>query len=157
MSKNNQGFTLVEIVVATGIVMMTLVGISAGVTFAIKNSRYSKEKSLSVRYAQESIEMLRNQRDTLGWDGFIQALEIQNGQVQNYCLSSIPTTTEDFIRLNQGLIEQCHNQKIPDTPFVRSLNIQRNNDQLNVTSNVTWSNGDENYNSELVTSLHKWN
>lgn len=91
--KHTAGFTVVELVVATAIVSMVLVTVTSGVTFSIKNSRYSQEKALSVRYAQESVEWVRSQRDILGWSAFVEEVGPAT-QATVLCLDTIDSQAQ---------------------------------------------------------------
>jgi Tfp pilus assembly protein PilV len=60
-----KGFTLVETIVATGIIMFALIG---PLSVAINSSTYAKESrdQVTATYlAQEAVELLRFHRDTL--------------------------------------------------------------------------------------------
>ena len=65
-----RGQTLVEIVVAIGVVLLLVTGLVAGATVTIKSAQYGRSKTLAVRYSQEALEKARSLRDT-GWETFV--------------------------------------------------------------------------------------
>lgn len=156
MRKQQSGFTLVEVLVATGIVILTLVGISSGVTFAVKNSRFSQEKAVSIRHAQEGIEWFRAQRDTLGWQAFYD-LATQGGTSEvTYCMDEFPQgEPENFVlkSVNQG--EGC--ETISDTQYVRYVHMNIvTNEHVDIQSHVVWGDGSQAYNTTLNNTLTRW-
>ena len=61
--KKNRGQTLVEIVIATGIIVVVFVGCLSLAAMTIKIGRITKEKNQALNLAQEGIEAVRNIRD----------------------------------------------------------------------------------------------
>lgn len=62
--KFQKGQSLFEVVLALGVMTAIMVGIVSLAAGAIKNSIFSKNKTLAARYAQEATEWLRRERDT---------------------------------------------------------------------------------------------
>ncbi len=58
-----QGQSLFEVVVALGISALIIVGLVSLVSNSIRNSTFSKNKTVAARYSQELVEWLRGQRD----------------------------------------------------------------------------------------------
>lgn len=61
--KKNQGQSLVEVIAATGIVLLIITGIITATNRSVKNSDFSKSQALATKYAQEGIENARSLRD----------------------------------------------------------------------------------------------
>jgi len=59
----SSGQSLIEAVIAVGVVTMVLVALVSGVVSSLKNARYSRDNSVAVAYAQEGIEVIRSIRD----------------------------------------------------------------------------------------------
>lgn len=57
------GQTLVEMVIAVGLVAVVLVGLVAGTTASLKSARLAKERNVASQYAQTEIENARRERD----------------------------------------------------------------------------------------------
>lgn len=81
-----KGQSLFEVVVALGVVTLITVGIIILATNSIRNSTFSKNKTLSSRYAQEAIEWMRAERDKDS-SGFL-----GNVIVPRYCLDDLHWT-----------------------------------------------------------------
>ncbi len=67
--KMNRGQTLIEVVIATGIIVVVLVGCLSLAAMTIKVGRITKEKNQAINLTQEGIEGIRNIRDTYWLDG----------------------------------------------------------------------------------------
>lgn len=67
---NKKGQSLIEVVVAVGMIGMLLVAILALITLSLKNSRLAKAKTQAVALAQEGVELMRTYRD-LSWTGLV--------------------------------------------------------------------------------------
>lgn len=91
------GFTLLEMLIATAVLLSAAVGSVALISQAISNSRYSKNKLIAVNLAQEGIELVRVVREnnvlcdvlngspSHGWDRHPSGGGQMNGS--NYALS----------------------------------------------------------------------
>jgi Tfp pilus assembly protein PilV len=67
--KDNQGQSLVEVVVAVGAMSLLLVALLSLVVVSIKNSRLAKDRAKAVALAQGGIELMRAYRD-YSWTEF---------------------------------------------------------------------------------------
>lgn len=65
-----KGQSLFEMIVALGVMALIILGLVKLSTFSINNSSSSRNNSSANRYAQETIEWLRGQRDA-GWTNFV--------------------------------------------------------------------------------------
>lgn len=79
INKLNQGFTLVETLVALSIFSMSILAIMSLLADGISDTGYAKQKMAATYLAQEGIEYIRNMRDTFmlysdtpqaGWTNF---------------------------------------------------------------------------------------
>lgn len=151
-----QGFTLIEVLIATGMVTLVMTGITSGVSFAVKNSRFSQQKSLSVRYAQESIEWFRAQRDTLGWQAFYQTLENDSPSQVIYCLADLPQNSEQFGNLS-STPGGAYCSTISSTNYRRQIELTITSpSSVDVISRVTWEEGPNQNETILTTTLREW-
>jgi len=62
--KKNNGQSLVEMVVAVGILVLVILALVALTTVSIHNASFSRNQALATKYAQEWIEEARKLRDT---------------------------------------------------------------------------------------------
>lgn len=68
--KKKYGQGLIELVIALGIAAFIIIALVQTMVTGAKNTRFAKNQTLATRYAQESVEKIRNLRDTLGWASF---------------------------------------------------------------------------------------
>jgi type II secretory pathway pseudopilin PulG len=68
---NQKGQTLLEVILAFGIVILVLGSISSVIVTSLNNTQYSKNQSLASSYAQEGINVIRNISDA-GWNDLYQ-------------------------------------------------------------------------------------
>lgn len=61
--QNSRGQSLFEVVIALAISALIIVSLVSLVSSSIRNTTFSKNKTLAARYAQEGTEWLRGQRD----------------------------------------------------------------------------------------------
>ncbi|MBD3250190.1 MAG: hypothetical protein GF381_01285 [Candidatus Pacebacteria bacterium] len=91
------GFSLVEVVVATGIVGSILVAIATALAYTMKLDIQSQYRSLATAKAQEAGDFFRRERTVLGWDDFTAILTDD----EIYCIDFIPeepsTSVEDHL------------------------------------------------------------
>lgn len=62
--KNQSGQTLVEVLVALGIAVILLSGLTLAVLSALSNTTFSRNQNLATQYGQEAIEQMRTMRDS---------------------------------------------------------------------------------------------
>ncbi len=68
--RTNSGQSLVEMVVAIGVVTMLVTGIIVATTMSLRVAGRGQAKSRAVKYTQEALELVRAIRNR-GWDNFI--------------------------------------------------------------------------------------
>jgi len=79
------GQTLMEVLVALGIIAVVATALSGVVITSMGNARFSKDQSLATQYAQEGMETVRSLRDS-NYTGF------QNIASGTYCLAKNSVT-----------------------------------------------------------------
>lgn len=107
------GQSLFEVVLALSVIALIIIAVVILATLSIRNSDYSRNKTLATRYSQEALEWLRGQRDT-NWSTFYgKAGAAPNGST--WCLNTEPLpqtwtipsgscTTGTFITTNNVLV-----------------------------------------------------
>ncbi len=162
MKNINRGFALIELLVATGVVTMVMVAVAAGVSVALKNSRYSSEKAQSVRLAQEVVEWMRNKRNVLGWKAFYETIDEDDpnrgavGSETMYCLGELPESTEGFVGLgNVNDPDGC--SMIAGSSYRRVVRITKiSGEEMDVTVEVLWNDGGGDRSTQISASLAHW-
>lgn len=64
-----RGQSLFEVVVAIAIISVVLVALISVATISVRNTSFSRNKTLASRISQETVEWLRGERDS-SWDNF---------------------------------------------------------------------------------------
>lgn len=149
--KLHHGQTLVEMIVIVGIVVVLVTGIIAGTSISFSRTQDDQLRSTALSYAQEGIELTRQQRDQ-GWSGF--ALLGTNKTV--YCVGS----DKDYNVISPT--DLCTGPFI-NGKYVRSIVLELLNpgdpvnEKMSVDVVVTWSGSAATPNKvELQTYLTKW-
>ncbi len=126
---------------ALGAGVLIVVAIVGGLVMAGKNSQFAKNQNLATRYAQEGVELIRSQRDKLGWVAF------HANFTQPQCISASGT----FSALSGG----C--PKIASL-FTRSATFVDDGTGLNMTVSVTvsWQDSSGTHESSQTTVLTSW-
>lgn len=68
--KNSNGFTLVETLVAIGVLLLAIIGPMTVAQKGIQNAQYASEQITAVFLAQEEIERIREARDNKALDAY---------------------------------------------------------------------------------------
>lgn len=85
--KNSKGIILIEAILALAVISIVLTALVTALVSSLNTSTFSREQSVATSYAQEGLEIARNQKD------------IDFGNFQNlngaYCLSAADTAVTD--------------------------------------------------------------
>jgi Tfp pilus assembly protein PilV len=108
----NSGQSLFEVVLALGVITTIIVGVVSLTANSIRNSVYSRNKTLANRYAGEATEWLRSERDA-DFVGF----QAHTTASVKYCLKN----------LNWNKVGDCSNDdKIAETSLFRDVAFTNN-------------------------------
>jgi len=125
--KKDQGQSLIEMVVAIGIVIVIIVALVAVATISINNANFSRNQALATKYAQEGIEEARKLRD---------------GEGDSFFVDNHPS---------------CNVTDMPATGFSRQRTCSFDGDKtMTVTVVVSWTDAKGTHKSELTTRLTNW-
>ncbi len=145
MSNVQKGQSLFEVVVSLAVITLIIVAIVNLATNSIRNSDFSRDKTLSARYSQEVLEWLRGQRDT---------------NFTTFSANAL-TTTWCFQTLAWSSVGTClPSQTIAGTKFRREGYF--NTSQLSgktiiqTTVRVYWSDSGGDHEVRSATSLTDW-
>ncbi|MFH2118127.1 MAG: hypothetical protein ABII10_00095, partial [Candidatus Paceibacterota bacterium] len=89
---NQTGSSLIEVIVATGVIALVLTTLVAGMTVSLQTSAEAKYRSQAIKRGQEAMEVFRRERTLLGWDSFV--AQFTSGST--YCLQTLPSPRESF-------------------------------------------------------------
>jgi type II secretory pathway pseudopilin PulG len=139
-----QGQTLLEIVVAVGVIALVLTALVTAVTASLRFSQSGRFRSQAVKYAQEGIELTRKLRDTRPWTEFT---TYSGAGTATWCLSeSGEWTTSD----GSG----C--PLTPTSNFWRTITLTLNGSVMDVVSSVSWGERTQSSTVTLRTYLSDW-
>lgn len=123
-----RGQSLFEVVVALALISVVLTSVVALAVTSIKNASFSKNNAQANRYAQETIEWLRIERDR-NWTNFANRSVGGNGRV--WCLPSLSWPDSDG--------SCAANQVIPGTIFLREVRLVLGVNLINVAVTIRWN------------------
>lgn len=142
LQNKNSGQSLIEIIVAVGVMALLLTSVLSLISLSVKNSRLAKDRTKAAGWAQEGVELMRTYRD-LSWTGLA---EKSGG---NYDLAKNWT-----VEANWSI---CTGQKNIDDFFKRCVAIQAEGaDKVNIEAVVSWQEGSQTYQTVQTTSLSLW-
>lgn len=139
-TRSQQGQSLVEIIVAVGVVILLVMGIVVATTTSLRSGQRGKDKGLAVKYAQEGIELVRDLRNQ-GWIDF----QSRDGL---WCLAKDGTWTKSLGTCDANI----------DNLYTRGVTFgwDAGNSRMNVVVVVSWSDGDIPRDVKLETFLTQW-
>ncbi len=108
--KNEKGQSLFEIVVALAVSTLIIVAIVALASTSIRNSSYSRNNTVATRYAQQTMEWLRSERD-INWNDFYAVASA----TPSWCMTELDWT------ISNAKPNCSDNEFIPDTFFYREV------------------------------------
>jgi hypothetical protein len=88
----NVGQSIIEVIIATGIVALVMTAIVAAITVSVKNTAIANQRLQASKYAQEGIEFFRQQRNLLGWKVFADTIRDISQTNETVCLNTITTS-----------------------------------------------------------------
>lgn len=138
-----KGQSLFEVVLALAVISVVLVALVSLASGAVRNTTFSKNKTISSRLAQEAVEWIRGERDTSWTEFFSRALTSPN-----YCL-------QDLEWLDIG---SCSNEEfIQDTVLVRNMTLTViSPNQVQVEIEVSWEDSQGVHATRVVTDFTNW-
>lgn len=149
MFNNQRGSTLIEVLVAILLMAIVLTGLSTALSYTLKNSAQADYRQLATRHAQDVIEILRKERDSLGsWATFRSTLP-STGQVR--CVPGTADQISEFTASTTCMT--TNNVTVAESPvgFRRRVTIDQNTATLvQVTVTVEWVEGSATRDVDLV-------
>jgi Tfp pilus assembly protein PilV len=140
---SSSGTTLIEVLIATAVVVLVLVALSSTMAVVLRNQRDSANQQQATKYGQEAVEWMRKFRDTVGWTTFYQT--VSPGSPVSKCMLAAPLTTDVAGYQNTTYIK---NAACGATDYITG---DTNNFQRNIT--ITSAGG----NDVIVVAVVSWN
>lgn len=158
MFRSNSGQTLIEVIVAAGLVVLVLTTLASGIAIGVRNNRVAKDQASAKEYVRQSLEWIRNIRDQAGWETF--ASMTNNA---TYCLTTLPASYKSFPSIQTG---NCGGSSFiiaqdgSATVFKRQLVLTKTGTpptEVKAVGTVTWTDGTKSFSSTSSLTLYKWN
>ena len=135
--KNNKGFSLVEVVMAIGVLSIGLLAVSQLFSKNIKEMMEIRDQTTAISLAQEGVELVRNYHDNTPLtpsNNNDKKVHINSGNVEllnnaDYTLYYSAGSPGTFSHLSMGSVA---------TRFKRKIVINASSSPKTVTSYVTW-------------------
>jgi prepilin-type N-terminal cleavage/methylation domain-containing protein len=174
--KNNNGFTLVETLVAISIFSLSILGLLSILSQGIADTGYAKKKITATYLAQEGIEYIRNTRDTYvlypgattNWTIFQTKLSscLSGGAECGFDDSVAETSVGSVFQCSLSA-SQCklyvnnggydNNTAGTDSGFVRKIWVTIiSPNEMRIFSDVSWQQGSGNYDITFSEDLFNW-
>ncbi|MEK9143595.1 MAG: prepilin-type N-terminal cleavage/methylation domain-containing protein [Patescibacteria group bacterium] len=139
---DQRGQTLVEVIVAIGVVVLLVTGLIVSTSVSLKASQYGKMRSLGTQYANEAIEVTRNLRDS-GWSTFA----VYGGVTPiSWCLDKAGVWTQMAGTCSPNI----------DNFYTRMVTFTWDDPRMKVDVAVTWVDGAKTYSSLNSTFFTQW-
>lgn len=143
--KQKKGQSLIELIVALGMMSLLLVALLALVSLSVRNSRLAKNYNQALSLAQEGVETMRAWRD-FSWNGVV-----ASARITPYDLP------ENWV-VEDGLSNDCDpdNYQIIGI-FSRCVLVSLETiDSATVTVTVYWQEGNQVKSSQQLARLTRW-
>lgn len=138
------GQTLLELVLALGVIAVVLTGLVSAVTASLRYSQSSQYRSRGVKYAQEGLELARKLRDANTWDTFS---TYSGTGTRSWCLSEAGAWT-----VSDG--SGC--PITAGSTFWRTVTFTWNDPIMDVESAVSWADRSSSSQVTFRTYLSQW-
>ena len=155
-----KGFTLMEVIVAVGIVTSVLVFTIALINFSVSGIRLNKSKIIAFGLAQEGEEIVRNIRDN-NWLNHKRAVSnwrdgLADGDyIGRYDSQALSGFSSVPLKLDSNGFYQYNNGT--NTIFYRKITLARVDDnQMKATVQITWQEKGANQSLNVESRLYNW-
>ncbi|MBX4205778.1 hypothetical protein KW795_01130 [Candidatus Microgenomates bacterium] len=149
-TSTNKGQSLFEAVIAIAMVSIILIAIVSTAVISVKNSSFSRNKTLAAKIGQDTVEWLRGERDA-NWDLFSTTVSgVSNETVSSpvWCMPNLEWTQ----------IGPCgDSDKIEGTIFKRQLDFETlSSKEIQATITISWDDSQGYHEIKLVTYFSDW-
>jgi Tfp pilus assembly protein PilV len=160
----NSGMSLVEVVVAMGVLTLVGVALVTLVLQAVFAANSAKLRAMAIKYADEGMEVARAVRgQQTNWATFVTSCA--SSPATNYWVKG-----NSGFNCDNGILDDCTPSPpdlcsasqhvattLPGSLFIRTVNFQANGaDTVNVTVLVTWKDRGQGREVRLKTQFSRW-
>jgi Tfp pilus assembly protein PilV len=148
--KTKLGSSMIEILIATGVVGLVMTAVVSSLVLSVKNSSVSKYKVIASTRAQEAMEVFRREKVLLGWSQYYDVLSSGT-----YCINALASDSAQFKTLDVAACNE--DQKIAGTSFVREALVNIISDEeIRVEIVVSWMDGNVPRSTNLIQMFKKY-
>lgn len=142
MIKSSKGQSILEVVFATAVMVLIMVGIVSLASNSISDAIFSRNQTLATKYAQEAMEWVRGRRDE-NWDDFY--LRATSG---TFCINT----------LSWGTPGRCGSDTyINETNLTREMTLRLvDESEVEVEVTVFWTNSKGTHEVKSITRFTDW-
>jgi len=135
--KKESGQSLVEMIVAIGVLVVVIVSLVSITTVSLQNASFSRDQSLATKYAQDGIAKIRSYRDQNTWPVFTADCETVLSSVALPSPFSFNPAPDCYV---PGTTDNCSSAE----------------EKCEVKVVVSWADSKGTHNSEITTRLANW-
>lgn len=160
-SKSNSGFSIIEVMVAVGIISVGMMGVLSLMSQNVQVQAVTKNNLIASMLAQEGIELVRNIRDT-NWltstatnyyDNIFATSTIDN--IGIYTKSDLDfNDASSTLAIDSKGLYSAHGAT--STIFKRLITVSSTTDYMNIKSTVRWTRNGQNHDYVAETILYDW-
>jgi hypothetical protein len=136
------GATIIEVVIATGVVAFVMTGVVAVLSVSLRTASLTKTKALGTKYTQEGLEYFRLQRNILGWESFSENFAL-GGNAVTYCLAELDYSDEGGLASIPARTCNSSEYVDEDNIFQRTATVVRaivgSQDTITITVSTRWT------------------
>ena len=163
---------MIELIVVIGIIASGMVAVQTAIQYGLKNATIVADGIVAAHLAEEGLELIRNVRDTnwaeraAGTSGYDTWTELGDGNYSlDYLLtnggarlfSGAPVDCQDGSALNFDSATGLYSYAIfPQSKFRRVVTITNNTTNIDVSSQVCWSDTSGPHEITLTERLYDW-
>lgn len=143
-NKKHLGQSLIEVVVAVGMMALLLTAVLALISLSVKNSRLAKDRTMAVGLAQQGVELMRTYREYLNWSTFLAKAGTNYDLPENWTVVT-------------GLSNGCPTDNNIYDYYLRCVILtQSGGGEVAVQVTVSWVEGSQTYQTVQSTNLSLW-
>lgn len=135
-----RGTSIVEIVIATALISISVIAALSLANHTQKQSTYSRNLAEAGKYASQATDWIRNERNTIGWASIsAKAISDDSSGQTTYCLNTLTTGETSFADIESG--DCLEGSYIASTFFTRKMIIDTSNSAsgvLTVKVIISW-------------------
>jgi hypothetical protein len=150
----SRGSSLVEVIVATGVMALVLTAVVAGLTLSLRTNAEAGYRSEAVKLSQAGMEVFRRERALRGWDGFVTAFT----SGATYCLETLPAPEATF---TSGACDEDDGIVVSGIDLFRKAVVTIDSSdpddiEVRVAVGVTWDSGQGEQDVSLIQTFRQW-